>query len=116
MIVFLSQPQPSNAAFPKNTVHVENYHLDGLVVGCARDQEQPEFKPINSGEEYLLEFDDEGTRYCTFNWNAKHITFPVFNRTLSDLCTGGIIKDCWWRAMEQEFQFLEEVWVTMHYW
>ncbi|KAK1422184.1 hypothetical protein QVD17_25130 [Tagetes erecta] len=116
MITILSPPQLSNAAFPKNTVHVENYHLDGLVVGCGREHEQPDFRSINNGEEYLLEFNDTGTRLCTFNWNAKHTTFPVFNHALSDRCSGGSMPECWWRAMEKEFQFLEEDWVTMHYW
>ncbi|KAI3793214.1 hypothetical protein L1987_35830 [Smallanthus sonchifolius] len=116
MIAVMPPPQSTEAAFPKFTVHVENFHLDGLVVGCGRDDQQPDYKPIKHGEEYTLEFNDDAQRSCAFNWNNKHIKFPVFNHTLSNSCTGGIIKDCWWRARERFFEFLENDWVLMYYW
>ncbi|KAI3721074.1 hypothetical protein L2E82_32078 [Cichorium intybus] len=117
MIGIRTSTQPSiflEVAFPRNTVHIVDRGLDSLMVGCGKKGQLPDFKTINDSQEYVLEFNDKGAYFCTFNWRNKHIKFPVFNRTISKLCIGGIIKDCFWRATKYEFQFLEETWETMY--
>ncbi|GJX58081.1 hypothetical protein Tco_0289471 [Tanacetum coccineum] len=84
----MSPPQPSKAGFPANTVQIEDFHVEGLMVGCGRDDEKPDFRTINHNEVYTLEFNDFVEYSCAFNWKNKHIKFPVYNKTVAKLCDG----------------------------
>nr|GEY01199.1 hypothetical protein [Tanacetum cinerariifolium] len=114
----MSPPQPSKAGFPANTVQIEDFHVEGLMVGCGRDDEKPDFRTINHNEVYTLEFNDFVEYSCAFNWKNKHIKFPVYNKTVAKLCDGGNKKnkDCYWRATQNEFFFLQDVWIPMYDW